>query len=102
MGSRNVNIKMIESQSEESKPAELSQDEIDAYLYKYNRDLQKELVQQRKSNQKRVPKPHQKRDNGDSNTQKSNKEYYDTRYSEFDAGDEKVNFKIDIKSDMKL
>jgi len=102
MANRNVNIKIVEPQSEESKPSDLSQEEIDTYLYKYNRDLQKELVQQRKSQQKRSPKPHQKRVDGDSKTQKSNQEYYDTRYSEIDAGDEKVNFKIEIKSDMKL
>lgn len=101
MDNRNVNIKIVEPQSEErGHSCELSQEEIDAYLYKYNRDLHKKSVQDRM--EKRSPKPPQKRVNGDSDSQKSNKEYYDVRYQELDAGDDKVNFKIEIKSDMKI
>ncbi|CAG7581458.1 MAG: hypothetical protein SLAVMIC_00852 [uncultured marine phage] len=97
MSSNNVNIRVIEEQSEELHPCELSEDEIDAFLFKHDRKLHK-----KKMEQKRQPKPHQKRMNGDSDSQKSNQEYYDTKYTEVDAGDETVNFKIEIKSDMKI
>jgi|GEM_PF-3970628 hypothetical protein len=100
MGSKNINIKIVEPQSEEKHPCELSQEEIDAYLYKYNNDSNKKVTQDR--TQRRSPQAPQKRVNADSDTQKSNREYYDVRYQELDAGNDKVNFKIEVKSDMKL
>ena len=99
MSGKNVNIRVIEEQSEELHPCELSQDEIDAFLYKHHPDAHKAKLEQQKQRQ---TLPHQKRVDGDTDSQKSNQEYYDTRYREMDAGDETVNFKIEIKSDMKF
>lgn len=98
MSSNNVNIRVIEEQSEELHPCELTQDEIDAFLDKHNPEAHRRKVQE----ERRKALPHQKRINGDSDSQKSDQEYYDVRYREVDTGDGNVNFKIEIKSDMKF
>jgi len=97
--SNGVNIRVIEEQSEELHPCELSQDEIDAFLFKYNKEAFDTKIQQERMRQ---PQPHQRRMNGDIDTQKSNREYYDVRYREMDAGSDTLNVKIEIKSDMKF
>jgi hypothetical protein len=94
---RPTNIRIIEDQTEEINDTgyEVSQTEKEALLAAYYPELyQKQYVEPKRSPQKRVDQ--------DINTQKSNNEYYDVRFNSVDVGDDSINFKIEIKSDMKF
>lgn len=98
---RQTNIRIIEDQTEEIKDTnvQLSATDKEALLAKYYPEYyQKNYIEPKKHQ----PLPHQKRDGMDKNTQKSNQEYYNVKFVDMDGGEDKINLKIEIKSDMKF
>lgn len=100
---RQTNIRIVDEQSEEvkSNAYDISETEKEALLAKYYPEQYKKkyIEPERKI---RTPKPHQKRNQEDYGTQKSSNEYYDVRFQNLDAGEDSLNLKIEIRSDMKL
>ena len=108
MGQRfQTNIKLVQNQSEEKNTKSVSDSEKEAFLKKYysNNNIEINTTEEKKSNDRdrgmnRMPKKPQKRIDGDRNTTKGNKFYNKTKYSTDD--DTNINFKIDIKSNMRI
>lgn len=91
---REVNIKIIEDQSEEiTQNTYISQSEKEALLYKYCPELYKK-EQTINKKRERVYK-----DVVDVNRKD---EYYDVKFSSMEIDDNEISLKIEIKSDMKL
>lgn len=107
MNYRKPQVRVVQQQSEEVRPADVSDSEKEALLAKYYPEQFKKQNGVDPETKKRVnnPKPDQKR-NGEGDLSKTDQEFVDVKYAQMDLDDEpyadKLNLKIEIRSNMKF